>query len=108
MELQFIIASVELLQLKYHTLQIAEIVYEKAIEQDESKREEFRLVKEKIEEKFDERGNYYIKSLSKVLGEGFVHQSWKQAIKYAEEGIKLDARGKDFDGRKKDSGSGTT
>ena len=87
-ELQFIIASTELLQLKYHTIQIAEIVYQKAIEEDETKREEFQRVKQKIEEKFDERGNYYINKLQMVLGKKFVHKSWKDAIKFAEAKIK--------------------
>jgi hypothetical protein len=109
LEIQFILASVELLQLKYHTMQIAEIVYEKAIEQDETKRQEFELVCQKIEEKFDQRGNYYIKKLGKFLGEDFIHQGWKDAIKYAEELIKHDkARGKNFDGRKEDGESGAT
>ena len=88
LEIQFILASVELLQLKYHTLQIAEIVYQKAIEQDEAKRQEFQLVSQKIEEKFDVSGNYYIKKLGKFLGEDFVRQGWKDAIRYAEEIIK--------------------
>ncbi len=100
LEIQFILASVELLQLKYHTMQIAEIVYEKAIEQDETKREEFLLVSKKIEEKFDQSGNYYTKRLGKLLGEEFVHKGWREAIKYAEEKIKLDkAKGKNFGGR---------
>lgn len=88
MELQFIIASVELLQLKFHSIQIVDLVYEKAKESDPKYDEEHKKTVEKIEQKFNEYGNYYIKRLTSIFGEDFTHKSWLEAIKYAEEKIK--------------------
>jgi hypothetical protein len=88
MELQFIIASVELLQLKFHSIQIVDLIYEKAKESDPKYEEEHKKTVEKIDEKFNEYGNYYIKRLASVFGEEFTHKSWKDAIKYAEEKMK--------------------
>jgi hypothetical protein len=81
-EIQFLLGSMHFLQYKYHVLQILEIVHEKAAESDPKFIEDYKIIKEKIEEKYNQFGDEWIKSLKDTLGYETEYKNWYEATKY--------------------------
>lgn len=83
-EKKLLFISLSLLEYKYHAIEIINIVYDKAIEEDEAKKEEKKKVVEKIHEKFSYFGDEWIRSLKKLLPFETEYNNWKEAIEYAD------------------------
>jgi hypothetical protein len=81
-EIQFLIGSMYFIEYKFHVLQILEIVYDKASETDPKFKEDYKLIKQKIEEKFEQFGNEWISNLKKTLGYETKYENWADATKY--------------------------
>ena len=84
MEKFLILSSMNLLQYKYHAIQLMKIVYDKAAEQDPASIEEGKQVINKIEERFDHIGNLFVVVMQNSLPYKLKYKSWKEAIEYAE------------------------
>lgn len=83
-EKQLLLISMSLLQYKYHAIEIIEIVYDKASEDDPKYLKEKQEVINKINEKFNSFGDQWIINLKKILPYETEYNSWKEAIEYAE------------------------
>ncbi len=80
--MQFLLVSMHFIQYKFHALQILEIVHEKASETDPKFAEDYKVIKEKIEEKFNQFGDQWIKNLKITLGYETEYKNWNEATKY--------------------------
>jgi len=81
-ELQFLLGSLYLLQYKYQVLQIINIVYDRASEDDPAYNEERRKVINSIEEKYNSFGNVWINQLKGLLPYDLKYKNWNEAIEY--------------------------
>ena len=84
MEKQILLSGFSLMQYKFHALKILEIAYDAAEEKYPSKAEEYKLVVEKVNQKFDDYGNDWIKLLISRLPYKTEYNDWKTALVYAE------------------------
>ena len=84
LEIQFIEGAIHFEQLKHHMMQMLDLVYEKASEEDPKYAEEHKKVKEKLEEKFNAFGDEWVKNLTKTLGYSLSYSSWSELIKRVE------------------------
>jgi len=71
-----------LLQYKYQVLQIINIVYDRASEDDPAYNEERRKVINSIEEKYNSFGNVWINQLKGLLPYDLKYKNWNEAIEY--------------------------
>lgn len=81
-EMQFLLGSLYLLQYKYHILQIINIVYDRAAEEDPTYNEERKKVLNSIEEKYNSFGNVWINQLKGLLPYDLEYKNWNEAIEY--------------------------
>lgn len=84
MEKQILLSGLSLVQYKFHALKILEIAYDAAEEKYPSKAEEYKIVVEKVNEKFDGYGEEWIKLLISRLPYKTEYSDWKTALAYAE------------------------
>lgn len=84
MEKQLLLSGLSLIQYKFHALKILEIAYDAAEEKYPSKAEEYKLVVEKVNQKFDGYGEEWIKLLISRLPYKTEYRDWKTALVYAE------------------------
>ena len=87
-ELKFLLLSANFIKWKSHATTILDITYEKLSEDDPKLKEEQKITKNKIEEKFQETGEEYIKALKDILPYKPKYTNWNQAMKYLEERLK--------------------
>jgi len=83
-EKKILLISLSLLQYKFHAMQIIEIVYDKASEQDSSAEKEKQEVIKKINDKFNAFGDNWIKDLKSNLPHKTNYNNWSEAIEYAD------------------------
>lgn len=83
-EKNLLFISLSLLKYKYHAIELMNIVYDKAAEDDENKIIEKTKVIEKIHEKFSQFGDEWIINLKKTLPFETEYNNWKEAIDYAD------------------------
>jgi hypothetical protein len=83
-EKNLLFISLSLLKYKYHAIELMNIVYDKAAENDETKAIEKIKVIEKIHEKFSQFGDEWIFNLKKTLPFETQYSNWKEAIDYAD------------------------
>ena len=83
-EHRFLLGAIHLLQYKYHALQLMDIVYERAAEEDPKYLEEKKQVLNKIEQKFDLFCNLWIAEMQKILPYNLQYKNWKEALEYAD------------------------
>ena len=88
LELKFILLSVNFIQWKAHALQILELTYEKVSEEDPEQKENFKIFKRKVEEKYEEAGEGFIRHMSNILPYTPKYKNWKQAVEYLERSVK--------------------
>lgn len=81
-ELQFLLGSLYLLQYKYQVLQIINIVYDRASEDDPNYNEERKKVLNSIEEKYNSFGNVWINQLKSLLPYDLEYKNWNEAIEH--------------------------
>lgn len=84
-----------LLQYKYQAIQLMEIVYDRASENDSSMINEKKQVINKIHEKFLLFGNEWISDLKKALPYNTEYNNWPEAIEYMEKLLIKDNEKKD-------------
>jgi hypothetical protein len=84
MEHRFLLGAINLLQYKYQALQLMEIVYERAAEDDPKYLEEKKQVLNKIEEKYDLFANLWIVEMQKIVPYNLQYKNWKEALEYAD------------------------
>ena len=84
MELSFLKASLEYCQLKFHMLQMLEVVYDKASEIDVEYKKDYEKIKQTLEKKFDETMNEYIKELRESVGYNTPYNNFNELINHAE------------------------
>jgi hypothetical protein len=83
MEKQFLLGAINLLQYKYHTIQLINIVYERAAEEDKKYIEEHKMVVNKLEERFNFFGDILIQNMQNSFPYNLEYKSWKEALDYA-------------------------
>lgn len=81
-ELQFLLGSLYLLQYKYQIVQIINIVYDRASEDDPKYNEERKKVLNSIEEKYNSFGNVWINQLKSLLPYELEYKNWNEALEY--------------------------
>lgn len=83
-EKNLLFISLSLLKYKYHAIELMNIVYDRAIEEDQAKIIEKKQVIEKIHEKFSQFGDEWILNLKKTLPFDTEYNNWKEAMDYAD------------------------
>lgn len=83
MEYSFLLAAINLLQYKFHAIELMKIVYDRAGEEDPKYLEEKKLVITKIEEKYEYFGNEWIIKMKSIFPYNLEYNNWKEAIEYA-------------------------
>ena len=84
LEIQFIVASIYFEQLRYQMKQILEIVYNEAGENDPSYKDDCDAIQAKLDEKFNQLGDVWIKNLEKTVGYKLKYDNWRDLIKKAD------------------------
>ncbi len=84
LEKKFLLLSVNFIQWKAHALQILELSYEKASEEDPEQKESFKIFKNRVEEKYDETGEGFVRYMSNILPYKPKYKNWSEAIQYLE------------------------
>lgn len=85
LEIQFLTFVFSSLDYKHYSIQLLELVYAEAIEQDASKKEELEKIKLKIEEKYEQFGNSLIINIKHSLDYETEYTDLKGAIKFIED-----------------------
>jgi len=88
LELQFLFMLSSTLEYKYYLISLIEIVYNEKYENDDQKQKELKIIKEKIEEKFDKNGNQVIFTLKKILDYNLQYEDWKGAVDYVNKNLR--------------------
>ena len=83
MEHKLLLAAINLLQYKFHTIELIKIVYDRASEDDKKYIEEKKQVIAKIEEKYELFGNEWVTRMKSILPYNLNYNNWKEAIEYA-------------------------
>lgn len=91
-EKDMLLISMSLLQYKYHAIQLMEIVYDRAAEQNPEIVSEKKEVVKKIHEKFLLFGNIWIEKLKLGLPYETKYKNWPDAVEYAEKLLNNDRK----------------
>lgn len=83
-EKKFLLLSVNFIEWKSHSIAIMDLAYEYRAEKEPDKYEEYKLIKNKMEEKYDKIGESYVKSLKQILPYKTDYKNFKDAISYLE------------------------
>lgn len=86
LEKKFLLLSVNFIQWKEQSLKILELTYENmSYETDnKEKEEEYKKIKNKIEEKTQQISEYYVKELKSILPYQVKYKNFKEAINHLE------------------------
>jgi hypothetical protein len=83
MEHKFLLAAINLLQYKFHAIELIKLVYDRAAEDDQKYLEEKKLVIAKIEEKYQSFGDEWVIRMKTIFPYNLNYNNWKEAIEYA-------------------------
>ena len=83
MEHKFLLAAINLLQYKFHAIELIKLVYDRAAEDDQKYLEEKKLVIAKIEEKYQSFGDEWVVKMKTIFPYNLNYNNWKEAIEYA-------------------------
>jgi len=81
-EKKFLLMAASLIQLKYHSLEVIEIVYERASEEDAKFVEEKKQIVNKINEKYLLFFNSWVGEIKEFLPYDTEYNNWNQAVEY--------------------------
>lgn len=83
LELAFFKSALEYHSLKYQMLQMLEIIYEKAAENDPEFLKDYENIKKSINKNFEKTCNEFISNLQKTLGYNTPYNNWNELINHA-------------------------
>lgn len=84
LEVQFIVSALYYEQFRYQMHEILEVIYDKASETDPQFKQDFKAIKNKLDEKFNKVGDNWIQNLQKIVGYKLNYSSWRDLIKKAD------------------------
>jgi hypothetical protein len=88
LEMRFLLLSSLFIQWRSQAIKILELSYEDAAYRDLKYQEEFKLVKIKIEQKYQELGEQYVKRITDMLPYKPAYKNWDEAVKFLERNYK--------------------
>jgi hypothetical protein len=87
-EQKILLMSMMSIEFKYHVIQLVEIIYDKAIEENQKYASEKEEIINKIHEKYLQFGNLWITQFINLLPYETKYKNWSEAIQYIEKLIK--------------------
>ena len=84
LEKKFLLLTINFIEWKSHSLAIMDLAYEYRNEEEPEKIEEYKAIKNKMEEKYDRIGEQYVKGISEILPYRTKYKNFKDAINYIE------------------------
>lgn len=67
LEIRFLMMSTNLIQWKEHALQILDLTYQKASEQDPEQKESFKIFRNKVDEKYNQACELFVVHIKSIL-----------------------------------------